>query len=80
MAEPPNFAPDELEEVYSSIDPTPVQMARDLLSEAGFECWVFDAEGSRMLGSTAAIVARLMVHRDRADAARASLKELGFDQ
>jgi hypothetical protein len=80
MAEQQNFAPDELEEVFSSIESTPVQMARDLLSEAGFECWVFDAEGSRMLGTTAAIVARLMVHRDRAEAARKTLKELGFGE
>ncbi|HUY29221.1 MAG TPA: DUF2007 domain-containing protein [Candidatus Binataceae bacterium] len=78
MDEQRNFAPDELEEVFSTIDSTQVQMARDLLSEAGFECWVFDADGSRMLGSTAAIAARLMVHRDRADAARTSLKDLGF--
>ncbi|HUY37516.1 MAG TPA: DUF2007 domain-containing protein [Candidatus Binataceae bacterium] len=80
MDEQQNFAPDELEEVFSTIDSTQVQMARDLLAEAGFECWVFDADGSRMLGSTAAIVARLMVHRDRAEAARVSLKDLGFSE
>lgn len=80
MAEQQNFAPDELEEVFSSIDSMQVQMARDLLSEAGFECWVFDGEGSRMLGSTVAILARLMVHRDRAEDARQSLKDLGFGE
>ncbi|MHB8384464.1 MAG: putative signal transducing protein [Candidatus Binataceae bacterium] len=78
MAEEQQFAPDELEEVYSTMDSTQVMMAHDLLAEAGFDCWVFDAEGSRMLGSTSAILARLMVHRDRAEAARKSLKELGF--
>ena len=80
MAEQQDFAPDELEEVFSSLDATQVQMASDLLSEAGFKCWVFDAEGSRMLGSTAAIVARLMVHRDRAKAAHQSLRDLGFGE
>ena len=80
MAERKEFAPDDLEEVFASTDSLQTQMAHDLLSEAGFECWVFDAEGARMLGSTAAVVARLMVHRDRADAARKSLKELGFEE
>lgn len=78
MAEQQQYAPDELEEVFTAIDSTQVQMAYDLLSEAGIECWVFDGDGSRMLGSTVAILARLMVHRDRAEEARKSLKDLGF--
>ncbi|MGC1809696.1 MAG: DUF2007 domain-containing protein [Candidatus Binataceae bacterium] len=78
MAEQQQFAPDELEEVFTDVDSTQVQMAYDLLTEAGFECWVFDGDGSRMLGSTIAILARLMVHRDRAEDARKALKDLGF--
>jgi Putative prokaryotic signal transducing protein len=74
-----DFAPDELAEVLASIDPLEVQMARDFLTEAGIEAFVFDDESSRMLGTTAAIPARLMVHADRAVEARERLKELGFE-
>ncbi len=78
MADEKDFAPDSLEEVFTSIDVVPVQMARDLLEQAGFECWIFDDASSRMLGTTAAIPARLMVHAARAAEARDRLKELGF--
>jgi hypothetical protein len=68
----------ELEEIFASIDPTPVRMAHDYLNEAGIESFVFDATSSRMLGTTAAVQTRLMVHRDSAKDARDRLNELGF--
>jgi hypothetical protein len=70
----------ELVEVLASIDPTQMRMARDLLEGSGIPCFVFDSENSRMLGSSAAIPIRLMVHRDVADDALARLKELGFPE
>ena len=71
--------PDQLEEVYASVDAMQVDMARDLLQSSGIECFVFDADSSRMLGSTAAVTARLMVHADAAEEARSRLKDLGFE-
>lgn len=68
----------ELVEVLSSIDPTPVQIARDLLAGAGIECFVFDSDSSRLLGTTPAVCTRLMVPRELADDARQRLKELGL--
>lgn len=70
--------PAELEEVFASIDSTPVQMARDYLQSAGIEAFIFDDESSRMLGSTAAVPARLMVHADAVAEARKRLEDLGF--
>ena len=70
----------ELIEVLASIDPTQMQMARDLLEGSGIPCFVFDGANSRMFGSSAAIPIRLMVHRDVADDALARLKELGFPE
>jgi len=71
--------PSELEEIFTSIDPTPVRMAHDYLNDAGIESFVFDAASSRLLGMTAAVPTRLMVHRDAAKDARERLKELGFE-
>jgi hypothetical protein len=70
----------ELEEIFASIDPTTVRMAHDYLSEAGIESFVFDAASSRMLGTTAAVPTRLMVHRDSVKDARDRLNELGFTE
>jgi hypothetical protein len=70
--------PSELEEIFASIDPTPVRMARDYLNEAGIESFIFDAASSRMLGTTAGVPVRLMVRRDAAKDARDRLDELGF--
>ena len=70
--------PSELEEVFASIDPTPVRMAHDYLNEAGIESFVFDAGSSRMFGMTAAVQTRLMVHRDAVSDARDRLKDLDF--
>jgi Putative prokaryotic signal transducing protein len=70
---------EELEDVLTSIDPTRIQIARDFLTQAGIECYVFDSEASRMLGTTAAIPSRLMVHADAAEEARKRIKELGFE-
>ncbi|MGH7986663.1 MAG: DUF2007 domain-containing protein [Candidatus Binataceae bacterium] len=70
----------KLEQVFVSIDAMQVRMARDLLEGGGIETFIFDDESSRMLGSTVAIEARLMVHADCAEEARARLKELGFTQ
>ncbi len=71
--------PSELEEILSSIDPTSVRMAHDYLKQSGIESFVFDTASSRMLGTTAAVPARLMVHADAAKEARKRLKDLGFE-
>jgi hypothetical protein len=70
--------PDDLVEVFASIDSTRVRMARDLLDGGGIETFIFDDDSSRMLGSTGAVPSRLMAHAGDADEARARLKELGF--
>jgi hypothetical protein len=72
--------PSELEEIFTSIDPTPIRMARDYLNVAGIESFVFDAGSSRMLGTTAAVPTRLMVPRDAAKDARDRLNDLGFTE
>ena len=64
----------------ASIDPTPVRMAHDYLNEAGIESFVFDTASSRMLGTTAGVPVRLMVHRDAAKDARDRLNDLGFTE
>jgi hypothetical protein len=68
----------ELAEVFTSIDPTQMRIARDMLEGAGIECFVFDPVSSRMLGTTAAVPSRLMVHGDRAEEAMSRLKDLGL--
>ena len=72
--------PSELEEIFASIDPTPVRMAHDYLNEAGIESYVFDAGSSRMFGTTAAVPTRLMIHRDAVKDARDRLNDLGFTE
>ena len=72
--------PTALETVFQSIDPVQVRMAQDLLQQGGIEAFIFDDESSRMLGSTSAIEARLMVHTDCAAEARSRLRELGFTE
>ena len=72
------FDPAELVEVFASMDSIQVKMALDFLTEGGIEGFVFDDESARMLGSTAAVPTRLMVHADRATEARERLKDLGF--
>jgi hypothetical protein len=67
-----------LETVYQSIDALRVQMACDFLRRGGIEAFIFDNESSRMLGSTSAVEARLMVHADQMAEARSQLQELGF--
>jgi Putative prokaryotic signal transducing protein len=73
------FDPAELVEVLASIDAMQVRMAHDMLESNGIESFIFDEESSRMLGSTAAIPARLMVHADVRDDALKLLGELGFE-
>ena len=70
----------ELVQVFAAIDPTQMQMARDLLEGSGIPCFVFDSENSRMFGNSAAMPSRLLVHRDVAGDALARLKELGFPE
>jgi hypothetical protein len=72
--------PDDLTEVFASIDPMQVRMAHDLLDGSGIETFIFDDDSSRMLGSTGAVPSRLMVHAADADEARSRLKELGFTE
>jgi hypothetical protein len=50
-----------------------------MLASNGIESFIFDEESSRMLGSTAAVPARLMVHADIRDDAMKLLNELGFE-
>ncbi len=71
--------PAELVEVLASIDAIQVRMAHDMLASNGIQSFIFDEESSRMLGSTAAVPARLMVHADARDDALKLLDELGFE-
>ena len=80
MADFDNNEASALETVFQSIDPVAVRMACDLLQQGGIEAYVFDDESSRMLGSTSAIEARLMVHADCVEEARSRLRELGFTE
>lgn len=68
----------QLTEILAVIDPTQARIARDLLEGSGIKCWLFDAESSRMLGTTAAVPVRLGVKPEDVEEARARLKELGF--
>ncbi len=76
-----NQQPDaaELVEVLASIDSMEVRMAHDLLASNGIESFIFDEESSRMLGTTAAVPARLMVHADAREEALKLLTDLGFE-
>jgi len=74
------FEPDQLTEVFSSLDPTQVQIAHDLLDGSGIEAFIFDDESSRMLGTTPAVPVRLMVHAADAGEARERLRDLGFEE
>ncbi len=71
--------PEQLVEVIAAIDPMQVRMAHDLLESNGIESFIFDEESSRMLGTTAAVPARLMVHADASDDALRLLADLGFE-
>jgi hypothetical protein len=71
--------PAELVEVLASIDSMQVRMAHDMLASNGIESFIFDEESSRMLGSTAAVPARLMVHADLREDVLKLLSELGFE-
>jgi Putative prokaryotic signal transducing protein len=73
------FDPAELVEVLASIDSMQVRMAHDMLESNGIESFIFDEASSRMLGSTAAVPARLMVHADVRDDALKLLDDLGFE-
>lgn len=75
-----HFDPDRLTEVFRSIDPMRVKMAHDLLDGSGIEVFIFDGDMSRMLGSTAAVPARLMVYASDAAEARDRLRDLGFSE
>ncbi|HVN29223.1 MAG TPA: DUF2007 domain-containing protein [Candidatus Binataceae bacterium] len=78
MADQQQPNPDELEEVFTAIDPTQALMARDYLVAEGIDVFVTDEESSRMLGTTAAVPSRLMVHADDIEEARRILTDLGF--
>jgi hypothetical protein len=71
--------PAELVEVLASIDSMQVRMAHDMLASNGIESFIFDEESSRMLGSSAAVPARLMVPAALYDDVLKLLKELGFE-
>jgi putative signal transducing protein len=73
-----SYGTEPLETVFQSIDPVRVRMACDFLQQGGIEAFIFDGESSRMLGTTSAIEARVMVHADRVVDARSRLRELGF--
>ena len=76
----PSVDESELTEVFASIDPMQMRMARDLLEGSGIECFVFDRENSRMFGNSPSFPIRLMVRGSVADDARIRLKELGFPE
>jgi hypothetical protein len=80
MAEFNHNEPAALETVFQTIDPVRIRMAYDLLQQGGIEAFIFDGESSRMLGSTSAIEARLMVHANCIEEARSRLRELGFTE
>jgi Putative prokaryotic signal transducing protein len=71
--------PAELVEVLASIDPMQVRIAHDMLASNGIESFIFDEDSSRILGTTAAVPARLMVHADARDEVLKLLKELDFE-
>jgi hypothetical protein len=75
-----HFHPDRLTEVFSSIDPMRVKIAFDLLDGSGISVFIFDGDMSRMLGSTAAVPARLMVYASDLAEARERLRDLGFSE
>jgi Putative prokaryotic signal transducing protein len=75
-----HFDPDRLTEVFSCIDPMRVKMAYDLLDGSGISAFIFDGDMSRMLGSTAAVPARLMVYASDLAEARERLRDLGFNE
>jgi hypothetical protein len=50
-----------------------------MLASNGIESFIFDEDSSRMLGTTAAVPARLMVHADARDEVLELLKELDFE-
>jgi hypothetical protein len=78
MAERGQGSEPELVTILSSEDPSEVLMARDILLEAGIEAFVFDAESSRMLGSTTAVQARLVVRVEDDARAREVLADFGY--
>ena len=75
-----HFDPDRLTEVFSSIDPMRVKIAHDMLDGSGIAAFIFDGDMSRMLGSTAAVPARLMVYASDLAEARDRLRDLGFSE
>lgn len=78
MPQHDSFSPDDLEQVFASIDPTEVRMARDCVDQGGIESFIFDSASSRMLGTTVAVPSRLMVHAEDAGEARQRLRDMGF--
>lgn len=75
-----NFDPDRLTEVFRSVDLMRVRIAYDLLDGSGIAAFIFDGDMSRMLGSTAAVPARLMVYASDLAEARERLRDLGFSE
>jgi len=78
MASESTPAPDQLEEVFRTLDPIQVQIACDVLAEAGIDCFVFDANASRLWGRSPLVPARLMVPAADAGEARECLEGLGL--
>ncbi|HYB89771.1 MAG TPA: DUF2007 domain-containing protein [Candidatus Binataceae bacterium] len=79
MASDSARAPGELEEVFRTLDPILAQIAIDVLAQAGIDCFVFDANASRLWGSNALVPARLMVPAADATEARERLEEAGLE-
>ena len=70
--------PSDLVEVLTNRDATVLQIARDMLTDSGIDCWIFDANLSRMYGPV--VYPRLMVHAADVNEARERLHELGFER
>jgi hypothetical protein len=67
---------DGLVTIFSSLDPSQMDLARSMLESGGLEVFVLDRQFSGLYGS--AVPMRLAVHAEDADDARAALQRFGF--
>ncbi len=65
-------------EIVRTNDPVMLSLLESLMKEAGIACFVADQSMSILEGSLGAIPRRFMVDSDRADEARAILRDAGL--
>ncbi len=65
-------------EIVRTNDPVLLSLLESLMKEAGITCFVADQSMSILEGSLGAIPRRFMVDADRADEARAILRDAGL--